>query len=192
MENSYHAFKSIIDIIQLFPQYHFGVEFDIRLTSDNQYIIYHDEDLFRLHNLPHKIKDLSVSQIKQIDDNIITLDELNELYQNTNILINIEIKEGLNLNLLSKYFNNPKFLLTTFNINIFNQLNCNNKLLLYEEFDIYYKGGITDYQKKHLYFGYLDGFYNINNLKDFLKIYKDDYKYLIIDNLLEILLKLHK
>ena len=38
-----------------------GVEFDIRLTKDNQWILYHDDDLLRLNGINKKVNEIEYS-----------------------------------------------------------------------------------------------------------------------------------
>jgi glycerophosphoryl diester phosphodiesterase len=50
-----------------------GLEFDIRLSKDNQIVVFHDTDLKRLSNRSEKIKNLSLAEIQTV-----------ELYKNKN------------------------------------------------------------------------------------------------------------
>merc|ERR1711935_785962 len=78
-----------------------GFKTDIRLTNDNIWIVYQDEDCNRLHNLNIKIKDYSYNFLKK-NINVITLEDL--LFSNNfkNKLINIEIKQDSNINIIAK------------------------------------------------------------------------------------------
>ena len=79
-----------------------GFETDIRLTSDNYWIVNHDKDCKRIHKKTLVIKDTTLTDIL-LQTNIITLKKL--LFTNiyTNKLINIEIKDKFEeSNILSK------------------------------------------------------------------------------------------
>ena len=80
IESSAEAFKD-----QLNRGY--GIEFDIRITKDNKFIIFHDEDLSRLTNNKdsRKIKDLTLEELLNVDLNgshIISLSQLLDLIEN--------------------------------------------------------------------------------------------------------------
>jgi len=96
IENSLSAFKKAVDIGVD------GVELDIHLTSDNEIVVIHDENLERLTDSQGCIKDMKFSELRQynLESNffdkakIPTLKEvLAEL--KTCEIINIEIKNSL-------------------------------------------------------------------------------------------------
>ena len=87
-----------------------GFEIDIRLTKDEEIIVFHDEDLDRVTNLNGKVANYTLAQLKEADlghhfvdlegansyrgcgEKIITLDELLDAYPQ--MLINIDIKDA--------------------------------------------------------------------------------------------------
>ncbi len=52
------------------------IETDVRLTKDNNLILFHDSDLKRLYNINKRIEELSLNEIKEINEEIPFLDEL--------------------------------------------------------------------------------------------------------------------
>ena len=98
-ENTLPSFQKAID------QGVDGIEFDIRLSRDNQIVIFHDADLNRLSDRSERISDLSLTELQaielykndaQIEDAYIpSLNDLVPLLWQMKV-INIEIKsEGL-------------------------------------------------------------------------------------------------
>lgn len=80
-----------------------GVEFDIQLTKDNKWIIYHDDTLFRLNGIDSNVIDLNYEEINKIDwkGNKFQVNLLSDLiYHKINSYrdryLNIEIKNYLN------------------------------------------------------------------------------------------------
>lgn len=74
-----------------------GVEFDIQLTKDNKWIIYHDDNLLRLNNIDTKIEDINYSDINKITwkGNKFKVNLLTDLLEKNfeeNFIFNIEIK----------------------------------------------------------------------------------------------------
>jgi glycerophosphoryl diester phosphodiesterase len=70
-----------------------GVELDVRLSKDGEVVVSHDEDLKRLFGIDVKIRDATVSELKELTDGKITT--LKEVFENVSDdkIINIEIKE---------------------------------------------------------------------------------------------------
>ncbi len=60
-ENSIEAFN----LCGLYGYY--GIECDIHVTKDHQFVVFHDSSLDRMTNTKGMIKDLTVSEIKEID-----------------------------------------------------------------------------------------------------------------------------
>ena len=58
-ENSLLAFKNAVDK-------NYAIEFDVTISKDNQAIIFHDDDLFRLCNKKEKIEELEYKVLKQL------------------------------------------------------------------------------------------------------------------------------
>jgi glycerophosphoryl diester phosphodiesterase len=110
VENSLKAFKKAIE------EGYDGIECDLRLTSDNAFIVYHDDTFMRLHGINKKVRSVSLKEALSYtyleDDSENTLD-LNTLlkwmHQKKRVML-IEIKDKLNhkqahalLNTLSSY-----------------------------------------------------------------------------------------
>lgn len=182
MENSKKSFTKVVDFHLLKPHLNIGVEFDIRLTRDNQYVVLHDENLNRLFNINKKVSELSLNQLKFISNQILSLDEACKIFEHLDILIDIEIKShhNLQLELLKKYFNKKFIVFSTFDKNIYKKLNCKNKIKL-SNFSIFSKSIIN--HKYHWINFNKFGCYTINNYQDFYKINKKNYKFIICDNL---------
>jgi len=119
-ENSIPAFQTAIH------HHGDGLEFDIHLTADNQFICYHDESLSKM-GLNSLVRDLTMKEIKKIDLNengikIPSLEEILEIFTNKTLL-NIEVKflEGgvLLIDLLNQYnvnFEISNLIISSFNI----------------------------------------------------------------------------
>lgn len=122
IENTYQAFK------YAFESSFDGCECDIRITKDHKFIVYHDENLFRLHRIKTNIRDLNVFDIKKIyyDDGqpILTLETLLVLHQHYHKWIFIEIKDNLTgdqMNQLSQLlikFDGSKMILISFHLEV--------------------------------------------------------------------------
>ncbi len=107
-ENSLLAFKKAIEK-------NYAIEFDITITKDNQVVVFHDEDLFRLCNRTEKIQEIEYSYLKKIrlyngDEYIPLFKEVLELIDKKVALIieikkheNIGVLENIILDLLDKY-----------------------------------------------------------------------------------------
>ena len=88
-ENTLIAFKKAIELGV------YGIEADIRLSSDNKAIIFHDDNLKRITGIDKKPESLSLFELKKLDagqgENIPSLDELITLTNAKAVLI-LEIK----------------------------------------------------------------------------------------------------
>jgi len=60
-ENTIPAFKLAAN-----EAHYFGIECDIRMTKDHQFVVFHDEDLSRMAKNKRKIKDLNFDELKEI------------------------------------------------------------------------------------------------------------------------------
>ena len=69
-----------------------GIEFDVRLTRDGVPVVIHDQTLHRTSRLPHRIADLTWSELLPIDQSVPSLDELLTLFESNNLLMYLEIK----------------------------------------------------------------------------------------------------
>ena len=96
-ENTISAFKSAIES---------GcdmIETDVRLTSDLVPVLMHDEKVDRTTNSKGRVQDMTFSTIRELNagdtrnyEQIPTLVEIFELVKDTNLTLNIEIKEYYN------------------------------------------------------------------------------------------------
>ncbi|MBM7617317.1 glycerophosphoryl diester phosphodiesterase [Weissella uvarum] len=100
IENSLPGFKYL-------AQHGEAVEFDVQLTRDHEPIIMHDEKINRTTNGHGFIRRMTLAELRQyhlvpdkrrvhqlhVEDNRIpTLDEVLQVFQGTNIMLNIELK----------------------------------------------------------------------------------------------------
>lgn len=80
-----------------------GIEFDVRLTRDGVPVVIHDSTLRRTGGLPHRVADLTLTEIKKVDvgswfsasfanENVPTLAELFTLFQSNNSTLYLEMK----------------------------------------------------------------------------------------------------
>lgn len=99
-ENTLSAFQAVANI----PIY--GVEFDVHLTKDGEMVIIHDERIDRTSNGTGFVKDMTLQTLRQYDfgswfdktfegEKIPTLSEVLEIFENTNHVLNIEIKSDI-------------------------------------------------------------------------------------------------
>jgi glycerophosphoryl diester phosphodiesterase len=72
------------------------VEFDVRLTRDYVPVLYHDENLRRLHKAPVKMQGLTLQQAKVFAPNLTTLEDVLRSKEVPDYL-NIELKADSNL-----------------------------------------------------------------------------------------------
>lgn len=83
---------------------YYGVEFDIRLTADNEWVVIHDDSVKSMTDGNNKISQMTLSEVKELNitkgygknkypnEKIPTLDEALEQCKNSNIVPIIEIK----------------------------------------------------------------------------------------------------
>lgn len=92
-ENSSEAFKKCLDLDI------FGIETDVQLTKDGVPVIIHDEYLKRLLNKDAFVKDLTLDELKSLKyengESPITLDEYIEIFKDSKLVSNIELKTGV-------------------------------------------------------------------------------------------------
>ncbi|SEN07769.1 glycerophosphodiester phosphodiesterase [Lihuaxuella thermophila] len=83
-----------------------GIELDVHLTRDGEIVVLHDETVDRTSDGTGWVKDLELSEIKRLDsgrwfsekyrgETIPTLSEVLELVRETNLWINIELKNNI-------------------------------------------------------------------------------------------------
>lgn len=137
-ENTLLAFKKSLD----FDIY--GVELDVHKTKDNKIVVIHDESVDRTFDGSGFVKDLTLNELKSFNcrldgfkDNpeckIPTLEEVIEIFLDSNFVLNIEIKndkvsyENIEqdvINIINKYNISDRVILSSFNSNSI--LHCNN------------------------------------------------------------------
>lgn len=128
-ENTLAAFK---EAIRLGVD---GIELDVHLTKDGELVVIHDETVDRTTNGTGRVIDFSLEELQQLDagswfagefkgEKIPTLSEVLELLKDTNITLNVEIKndvipyEGIEekvLAVLEKYHYKEKTIISSFN-----------------------------------------------------------------------------
>ncbi len=103
-ENSLKAFKKAIELEADF------IEFDLRISKDNQIVIIHDPDTLNSTGMPGLVKDKTVQQLKKLDigegETIPTFREVLELIDNKiKLLLHINATniEKQIINLLREY-----------------------------------------------------------------------------------------
>jgi glycerophosphoryl diester phosphodiesterase len=69
-----------------------GIEFDVRLTRDGVPVIIHDNTLRRTAGLPHRIADLTLSELESLEVGVPTLTQLFTLFEENNLWLFLEIK----------------------------------------------------------------------------------------------------
>lgn len=123
-----------------------GIEIDIQLTKDNEWVIYHDYNLLRLNSINAELKytnyyDLNLIEWKGNKFKINRLEELLEL-ETGNFIFNIEIKTNfIETNEISK-------------LRLKNILNRSNFKFFLSSFDHDWSGWV-DNNLYHIDFGYL-------------------------------------
>lgn len=98
-ENTLIAFQKAIDMGAD------GIELDVQMTKDGQLVILHDETVDRVSKSRGWVKDFTYDEIKALNVNkkfpeygkvtIPKLEEVFHLVKNTNIMINVELKNGI-------------------------------------------------------------------------------------------------
>lgn len=160
-----------------------GFELDVQLTKDNHLVVCHDEKINRTTDGVGYIKDLTLKEIKKLDagkwfsnefknEKIPTLEEIFHLIKDTNLLINIEIKNGIIfykdieikiINLLEKYKLEKNVIISSFNHYSIKEIKNINKNI---KTGLLYMCGMIDpwiYAKRIGANAIHPLFYNINN-----------------------------
>ncbi|GKU76135.1 glycerophosphodiester phosphodiesterase [Paenibacillus sp. L3-i20] len=99
-ENTLAAFKKGIELGAT------GIETDVQRTKDGQLVLIHDESLLRTTGMDKLVKDVSYEQLSLLDagswfdssfsdERVPTLQQLLEITRHTNLIINIELKNGI-------------------------------------------------------------------------------------------------
>lgn len=128
-ENTMEAFQAALDAGAD------GLEFDVQLTKDHIPVIIHDETINRTTNGEGWIKDYTYKELKQLDAGswfhsschgfaIPTLEQLFDWAKQTNLILNIELKNGIIsypgmeqivLDLIKKYNLQERVIISSFN-----------------------------------------------------------------------------
>ena len=69
-----------------------GIEFDVRLTRDGVPIIIHDNTLRRTTGLPHRVADLTWSELENLNAGVPSLEQLFTLFEANDLLLFLEMK----------------------------------------------------------------------------------------------------
>ncbi len=85
-ENTIEAFDRVADARA------WGIELDIRWTRDLQPVVFHDRDLLRLFDRPHRIEDLTLSRLQEAFPTIPTLAQVVSRYGKRMHLM-VEVKQ---------------------------------------------------------------------------------------------------
>lgn len=112
-----------------------GIELDVHLTSDNEIVIIHDEDIKRTCNGEGLVRDMTYAELSKFDasakfvgvygfNGIPTLREYFELVKDTDVITNIELKTGVYeyptiekrvIDLIKEFNLEDKIILSSFN-----------------------------------------------------------------------------
>lgn len=145
-ENSLLAFKKAVEK-------NYAIEFDVTISKDNQAIIFHDDDLFRLCNKKEKIEESGYEVLKQLklydtNEHIPLFSEMLEIV-NAKIPLIIEIKKHQNIgileNIIVECLKNYKgeYYICSFEQNILNWFKVNkpnlNRGLIFESLPLKFK-----------------------------------------------------
>ena len=96
--NPGQAAENSLAAIELACQMGFGAEFDVRLSSDGEAVVFHDETLARMAGIEAAVADLSAADLAQVSlmggpDRIPSLAEVLQLVDGRSMLL-IELKAG--------------------------------------------------------------------------------------------------
>jgi glycerophosphoryl diester phosphodiesterase len=69
-----------------------GIEFDVRLSRDGVPVIIHDSSLRRTTGLPHRIADLTSSEIDSLHVEVPRLQQLFSIFETNNLMLFLEMK----------------------------------------------------------------------------------------------------
>lgn len=82
-----------------------GIELDVQMTRDGQLVILHDETVNRVSDAQGWVKDYTCEELKKLNVNkefpeygivqIPTLEEVYRLLKPTDLMINVELKNGI-------------------------------------------------------------------------------------------------
>ena len=69
-----------------------GIEFDVRLTRDSVPVIIHDNTLRRTTGLPHRVADLTWSELESLNVGVPSLEQLFTLFEANDLILFLEMK----------------------------------------------------------------------------------------------------
>ncbi|HEY6660906.1 MAG TPA: glycerophosphodiester phosphodiesterase [Pyrinomonadaceae bacterium] len=69
-----------------------GIEFDVRLTRDGVPVVIHDSTLRRTTGLPHRIADLTLPELENLNVGVPSLEQLFTLFESNELILNLEMK----------------------------------------------------------------------------------------------------
>lgn len=122
-----NTLKSLCRIKNVNSKFKLGLEFDVQITFDNELILFHD---LNLENLV--IEDSLYLSILEKNKNVTKLEDLLKEFNNTDYILNIELKNYKNsnsrvqifsnilFNIINKY--NIKYLISSYDKNLINNL----------------------------------------------------------------------
>lgn len=108
-KKSLTAIKSFNKMIKL------GIEFDIQITSDNKIVIYHDNMME-----DKEIEKTNYKVLKDLNSELIDIEEILKEFDNTDYLLNIELKNYSNSDdRLSIFVNILESIVSLYNVNYY-------------------------------------------------------------------------
>jgi glycerophosphoryl diester phosphodiesterase len=89
------VFENTIQAFQLAKEAQcWGIELDVQLTADQQFVVNHDSDLTRLWGQPVEIRDLSFNELRQLEPGIPSLDEVVQQFgKDLHLFIELKTKD---------------------------------------------------------------------------------------------------
>ena len=156
-ENSMKAFQA-----SLKSEFN-GIETDLRLIKDGNIIVYHDNNLLRLHNIDKNIDSLSYKYIRSITHDIILLEDLLQLVKDNdlNIILDIKNYNYLIIETIEFYCNLFRINKKNITLLVWNNKKQNNQFITYLAVDNIYNIDINQIKK--------------NNFDGICMPYKNDY-----------------
>ena len=156
-----NSLSSLLEIKKIKTNFKLGIEFDIQITKDNIIILYHDEFV-----MSGRVNDYTFFEIKKYNNNIIKLEELLNEFNNTEYLLDIEIKcynsndiiNNINLviDLVDKY--NINYFYSSFSFDIVKKIKEKEKVIYFISEDLEDKNvDITSYKL-------IDNFHNVKGV----------------------------
>lgn len=161
--SKYHTENTMEAFINAIKKNYYGIETDIHVTKDHQFIIHHDDDTGRLANKKLIIKDSTYEELHALDlidintnkysDNlkIIKLEELLKLAKENEIVLVIEIKNEFTTNqiarlleLIERYKLNSKVIIISFHLKNLILIRKYNKTLNIQLLLDYYTKELVD------------------------------------------------